>query len=645
MTWLFFKPKMLNNSILFLRRFGEEKEMIKIEGSNKKPLKGMSKSCLNVILLLSAYIIFSLGISSKVNAAEFNIPSGNVTALIDAINTANSNEESDTINLASGSYVLTSVDNDTDGPNGLPSITSEIFIIGSGKDSTVIKRDIHNKLRFRIFHINSFSGVVNIEGLAVKGGNTDGWDGGGIFNNGHLILENTIISKNSDDGGSFGGGIFNNADGTMIIKNSVIAENTAWLASGILNEGTMNIIKSKISDNGRSEQIGGIWNRGVMTIKESIVSKNEAAGSPGIKNDITGEMIIEDCTISDNFDLGPGIDNLGSMTVTNSTISNNDGAYDPGGIANAYYRLSGVIKIINSTIANNKGLNGAGVHNGSGNMTIINSTIANNEGYVEDAGLVNDNGSVFLQNTILANNIAPPLRGLLKDTDGTDCFGEITSLGNNLIGDTDGCTIIDARGPSGLPDKKGEAGLGPFTDTGVPGKGHFPLLRDSRAIDAGKNDAGLATDQLGNFRPIDGNSDGNLISDIGSVEFFTLVNVSDFLTGTPNQDSFSFNPIPVPDGPGGTFSFEIDFCNTDSNLLVNLKSETIELTNDNVLLNRDIGTPLGIGSTLTFPFNSGLSDSILESGECVTIHYKIGLSTNEPFSFFVDVFGVVTLIP
>jgi hypothetical protein len=34
----------------------------------------------------------------------------------------------------------------------------------------------------------------------------------------------------------------------------------------------------------------------------------------------------------------------------------------------------------------------------------------------------------------------------------------------------------------------GDAGLGPFTDDGTPGNGHFPLLKDSQAVDAG-NDA------------------------------------------------------------------------------------------------------------------------------------------------------------
>ena len=86
---------------------------------------------------------------------------------------------------------------------------------------------------------------------------------------------------------------------------------------------------------------------------------------------------------------------------------------------------------------------------------------------------------MLLLNTILAQNI---------DSDpfvfpSPDCSGSITSLGNNLIGDLTGCTIT--LQPS---DLTGDPGLGAFTDNGRPGKGHFPLLPTSQAIDAG-NDA------------------------------------------------------------------------------------------------------------------------------------------------------------
>ena len=67
--------------------------------------------------------------------------------------------------------------------------------------------------------------------------------------------------------------------------------------------------------------------------------------------------------------------------------------------------------------------------------------------------------------------------------EGPDCFGPLTSLGTNLIGDPTGCTIT--LQPT---DLTGAPGLDTFKDNGRPGNGHFPLLPDSPATDTG-NDA------------------------------------------------------------------------------------------------------------------------------------------------------------
>jgi hypothetical protein len=65
------------------------------------------------------------------------VPAGDVVALIAAINAANANGEDNTIileagtYLESGTYLLTAVDNVTDGATGLPSMPSRLAIIGS----------------------------------------------------------------------------------------------------------------------------------------------------------------------------------------------------------------------------------------------------------------------------------------------------------------------------------------------------------------------------------------------------------------------------------------------------------------------------------------------------------------------------------
>ena len=78
---------------------------------------------------------------------------------------------------------------------------------------------------------------------------------------------------------------------------------------------------------------------------------------------------------------------------------------------------------------------------------------------------------------------------------------------------------------------------------------------------------------------------------------------------------------------------------TGPNTLTLLQSVTTTLTGGNILLNRDGGTPMGVGSVLTFPASEGFADRLLDPGECVTVTYKIGLASDTVRPFFVDVAG------
>jgi hypothetical protein len=206
-----------------------------------------------------------------------------------------------------------------------------------------------------------------------------------------------------------------------------------------------------------------------------------------------GTLTLQRLTLRGGFPFagsGGGIFNDGTLTITNSTISSN-GTLDGsgGGIFNF-----GTLTITNSTISSNEArLNGNGIFNG-GTLTLTNSTIVGNtqveaDSFVVSGGGIFTVGTVELQNTILALNMV----GLFGR--GPDCFGTVTSLGNNLIGDPTGCTIT--LEPS---DLTGDPGLGDFTDNGKPGNGHFPLLPTSQAIDAGNNAVCPKRDQLGRRR-------------------------------------------------------------------------------------------------------------------------------------------------
>jgi len=70
--------------------------------------------------------------------------------------------------LDAGTYTLTAVDNTTDEPNGLPSITSDLTLIGAGAASTILERPA-STLQFRLLHVAA-TGRLRLTGLTLRGG-------------------------------------------------------------------------------------------------------------------------------------------------------------------------------------------------------------------------------------------------------------------------------------------------------------------------------------------------------------------------------------------------------------------------------------------------------------------------------------------
>jgi hypothetical protein len=415
--------------------------------------------------------VFSAGlvaclIAGSAAAVVFNCAGGDSACLIAAINSANANGEVNSINLGAGTYALISAqDNDaTDGPSGLPAITSRLTITGADPATTVIQRDAG---LFRIFRIVA-AGDLTLENLTVRRGTVSftTTEGGGLLNRGKLTISNSTVTQN-EAVERRGGGISNY--GSLTIRDSTISENSADL--GCCNDSA-----------------GGIFSNGSLTISHSrVIGNHDADGAMGGIFSGGTSSVIESSTISGNSsDFGVGGVIAGS--ITNSVISGNAVQRGVGGVvANT---------IVNTTIAGNSVFDQGvgGVQGGS----LTNCTVVANFAADPPFGPAGVGGG-NLKNTILAGNI------------GGDC-SSATSLGNNIIGDPTGCTITLL--PS---DLTGDPGLGAFQDDGTPGNGHTPLLPGSQAVDAGDPASCSPMDQLGQAR-VDGDGDGNIVCDIGAIE-------------------------------------------------------------------------------------------------------------------------------
>jgi hypothetical protein len=109
--------------------------------------------------------------SRHLPAAIVTLADGDVAGLIAAINAANTNHESDVINLAAnGTYTLTAANNATNGGNGLPVVLDDVI----GPDLTIhgngatIQRSA-NAPSFRFLQVNA---SVTLDNITFKGGSS-----------------------------------------------------------------------------------------------------------------------------------------------------------------------------------------------------------------------------------------------------------------------------------------------------------------------------------------------------------------------------------------------------------------------------------------------------------------------------------------
>jgi hypothetical protein len=204
---------------------------------------------------------------------------------------------------------------------------------------------------------------VTLENLGITGGQSI-WRatgqcgcGGGIFNQGRLVLSDVNVSGNlasftgSGGPGIQGGGI-DNQGGSLAMTNSSVTNNTASggvlaLGGGIyINGGSVNINDSTISGNASTHDGGGIYSEGggAVTITDSTITANNAQTHFGV------------------YGYGGGLSlNGGSLALTADTIAGNTApTSDGGGISN--YN-GGSIDMGATIVAENNGGNCQGAAN------------------------------------------------------------------------------------------------------------------------------------------------------------------------------------------------------------------------------------------------------------------------------------------
>ncbi|TWP47801.1 hypothetical protein FKR81_31160 [Lentzea tibetensis] len=226
------------------------------------------------------------------------------TALVAAVDLANSTSAADTLVLAGGcTYGLTSPHGGL--TNGLPVITTPIEMIGP---ATITRTSL---LPFRIAEVSPTGSLTLTTSVAITNGSAVG-NGGGILNHGAVTLTNSSLSGNV---ATLNGGGLANAD----------------TPSGTAPAATFT--RSPVSGNSALLQGGGIYNglRGTLTT-------TGVSGSPMFVTGNTGSQ-------------GGGIAaaNSTATTMTQTAVTANNALLSAGGV----YRVNGTMTTTNSPISAN----------------------------------------------------------------------------------------------------------------------------------------------------------------------------------------------------------------------------------------------------------------------------------------------------
>jgi CSLREA domain-containing protein len=246
---------------------------------------------------------------------------GGTCTLRAAILEANALAGADIVSLPAGTYVIATGVGGGDTPAIADfDITDDLQITGAGSATTIIEGNwaVPDEEQDRAFQIVTGVGVA-ISGVTIVRANPYYAPGGAIANAGTLELSDCVVR----DCGAFsyplsipGGGIYNTNTGTLTIRRCEIAENITWGdGGGIANEGTLLVEDSLLRDNTGASG-GGIANSGTLTVRNSTLAANRARGTfnsslqggegagAGIF-DAGGSTTLEHATISGNI-VGPG---------------------------------------------------------------------------------------------------------------------------------------------------------------------------------------------------------------------------------------------------------------------------------------------------------------------------------------------------
>ena len=275
-----------------------------------------------------------------------------------AIGQANANAGTDTIAFAvNGTFNMTAaVSGDDSNATGDFDVNGSVNIVGNGTGNTVINGNGVD----RVFDLRS--GIISLSGLTVQGGKSSSGAGISVGTSANVTLTDVVIQSNAGSGASKGGGIYN--DGALTLQDSIVQNNGSAFSSSIDGAGIYNDagatlsardveIRNNIAAGGKDG--GGLYvDGGVVTLQDVTFFGNQATRGGGLWNHSASTSLVN-VTFSGNFawSEGGGIWADRTIMLDHVTVANNWAVFWGGGT----YDSNNNITAKNSLFAGNIGGN------------------------------------------------------------------------------------------------------------------------------------------------------------------------------------------------------------------------------------------------------------------------------------------------
>jgi hypothetical protein len=307
----------------------------------------------------------------EVRMLPSNYFAASVSDLIADINAANKAGGSNTITLtspATSPYVITIVDNTTDGPTGLPVIDKKntLTIIGNG--DTIERSTSSGTPDFRLFDVAS-GGSLTLQSITLQNGLAFGpgtaAEGGAIYNQGTSVLSAVTLQSNAAQGSNgasgqaggdaSGGAVWSGSSLTM--ENGTVVQNN--LAGGGTGGSSRKFAFGKIGVGGNAFGGGVFVAGGAGTFSRVTIDNNVAVGGLGGSAFNGRDGLIY--AAAGNGSGGGVYIAAGIVTMSSDTLDGDqaEGGTNPDGSADGYaygggiYLAAGMMTLSNGTMASN----------------------------------------------------------------------------------------------------------------------------------------------------------------------------------------------------------------------------------------------------------------------------------------------------